>query len=110
MGKADVAGARRAKHTGGPTEVRATACLHTETPRNTGDPGRWVRDSTGRPRGTGRAAWGVGEAHSTDEAGQRRRREGASVQGQRTKRRQPEIGDEPITSTEGWEAAGDVAC
>jgi len=27
-----------------------------------------VRPPTGRPRGTGRAVWGVGEAHSTDEA------------------------------------------
>jgi len=40
-----------------------------EERRNTGDPKRWVRDPTGRPRGTGRAAWGVGEAHSTVEAG-----------------------------------------
>ena len=34
-----------------------------------GKPQRWVRDPTGRPRGTGRAAWGVGEVHSTEEAG-----------------------------------------
>src|SRR5207244_1937547 len=52
----------------GPTGVRATACLHTEVGRNTGDPRRWVRDPTGHPRGTGRAVWGVGEVHSTVEA------------------------------------------
>jgi hypothetical protein len=53
----------------GPTGVRATACLHMEIGRNTGDPRRWVRDPTGRPRGIGRAAWGVGEVHSTVETG-----------------------------------------
>jgi hypothetical protein len=53
----------------GPTGVMATACLYMEIERNTGSPKRWVRDPTGRPRGTGRAAWGVGEAHSTVEAG-----------------------------------------
>ena len=39
-------------------------------PRNTGSllGGRWWR-STGRPRGTGRAKSGDGEARSTDEAG-----------------------------------------
>jgi hypothetical protein len=52
-----------------PTGVRATACLYTEIARNTGDPRRWVRDPTGRPRGTGRAARGVGEVHSTGETG-----------------------------------------
>jgi hypothetical protein len=52
-----------------PTGVMATACLHREIERNTGNPKRWVRDPTGRPRGIGRAAWGVGEAHSTAEAG-----------------------------------------
>jgi hypothetical protein len=45
------------------------ACLHRENGRNTGDPTRWLREPTGCPRGTGRAAWGVGEAHSTVEAG-----------------------------------------
>ena len=52
-----------------PAGVVATACLHTENERNPGDPRRWVSDPTGRPRGTGRAAWGVGQAHSTGEAG-----------------------------------------
>ena len=52
-----------------PAGVGARACRYTENERNTGDPRRWVRDPTGRPRGTGRAAWGVGEAHSTAEAG-----------------------------------------
>src|SRR5712691_6657792 len=73
----------------GPTGVVATACRYREIERNTGNPKQWVRDPTGRPRGTGRAAWGVGEAHSTAEAGQRRWREGALVQGQRTKWREP---------------------
>ena len=36
-----------------PTGVMATACLHQEIGRNTGDLGQWVRDPTGRPRGTG---------------------------------------------------------
>jgi hypothetical protein len=53
----------------GPTGVGATVCLHTEMRRNTGDPKRWVRDPTGHPRGIGRAAWGVGEVHITDESG-----------------------------------------
>ena len=53
----------------GPTGVVATACLQQEIGRNTGDPKRWVRDPTGRPRGIGRAAWGVGKVHSTVEAG-----------------------------------------
>ena len=53
----------------GPAGVVALACLHRENERNTGDPRRWVRDPTGRPRGTGRAAGGVGEVHSTVEAG-----------------------------------------
>ena len=52
-----------------PAGVVAMACLHRENERNTGDPRRWLREPTGRPRGTGRAAWGVGEAHSTVEAG-----------------------------------------
>ena len=52
-----------------PAGVVAMACLHRENARNTGDPRRWLREPTGRPRGTGRAAWGVGEAHSTVEAG-----------------------------------------
>ena len=52
-----------------PTGVVATACRHTEIQRNTGDLGSWVRDPTGRPRGTGRANRGVGEARSTVEAG-----------------------------------------
>jgi hypothetical protein len=52
------------------TGVLATACLPTENRRNTGDPRRWkARLPTGRPRGTGRAVWGVGQAHSTVEAG-----------------------------------------
>ena len=38
-----------------------------EEARNTGDSRRWVRDPTGHPRGIGRAAGGVGEAHSTRE-------------------------------------------
>ncbi len=53
----------------GPAGVGAAACLHTENERNTGDPRWWMRDPTGRPRGTGRAAGGVGEVHSTVEAG-----------------------------------------
>src|SRR5499427_8554309 len=43
--------------------------------------------STGSSRETGRAVWGGGEARSTDEAGQCRWREGASVQDKRSKRR-----------------------
>jgi hypothetical protein len=55
--------------TDGPTGVVATACLQTEIRRNTGDLRQWVRDPTGHPRGTGRADGGVGEVHSTVEAG-----------------------------------------
>ena len=53
----------------GPTGVVATACLDMEMQHNTGDPAWWVRDPTGCPRGIGRAAWGVGEVHSTVETG-----------------------------------------
>ena len=52
-----------------PAGVVAMACLHRENGRNTGDLRRWVRDPTGCPRGTGRAGGGVGEVHSTVEAG-----------------------------------------
>src|SRR5438552_14835924 len=52
----------------GPTGVRATACLYGDRTQH-GKPQRWVRDPTGRPRGTGRAAWGGGKVRSTDEAG-----------------------------------------
>jgi hypothetical protein len=69
----------------GPTGVKATACRHMEIARNAGDPARWPREPTGRPRGTGRAAGGVGEVHSTCEAGESRGREGTSVPGQRQK-------------------------
>ena len=71
--------------TRGPTGVMATACLHKEARRNTGSPEWWVRDPTGCPRGIGQTTRGVGEAHSTGEAGQRWWREGASVQGRRPK-------------------------
>ena len=53
----------------GPAGVGARACRYRENERNTGDPRRWVRDPTGRPRGTDRAAWGVGKARITVEAG-----------------------------------------
>jgi len=53
----------------GPTGVMATACLHKEIRRNTGIPSGGYVNPTGYPRGTGRAGWGVGEAHSTDEPG-----------------------------------------
>ena len=52
-----------------PPGYLATACLYTEIGRNTGDPGQRVRDPTGSRQGTGRAVGGVGEVHSTDEAG-----------------------------------------
>src|ERR1700691_1256119 len=75
-----------------------------------GKPQRWMRDPTGCPRGTGRAVWGVGEVHSTVEAGQRRWREGASVQGQRSKWREPGDWREPNTFHVGSETTGNVAC
>jgi hypothetical protein len=54
----------------GPTGVMATACLYMEIGRNTGNLWRWETGlPTGRPRGTGRAVGGVGEAHSTGETG-----------------------------------------
>ena len=52
-----------------PAGVVALACLHRENRRNTGDLRQWVRDPTGRPRGTGRAGGGVGWVHSTVEPG-----------------------------------------
>ncbi len=42
---------------------------------------------TGRPRGTGRAGVGVGQAHSTEEAGNDRRGKGPELKGQRRKQR-----------------------
>src|ERR1700746_2840294 len=56
-----------------------TRKAHVTREAPTRDPGC----STGRPRGTGGARWGGGEARSTAEAGQCRRREGTSVQGRR---------------------------
>src|SRR5271167_3708197 len=68
-----------------PTGVLATACM-TRNPTGTRE-AHTVRGvtSTGIPRGTGRAAVGDGAARSSDEAGERRRSEGAVVQDQRTK-------------------------
>ena len=54
---------------GGPTGVMATACLHREIDATREAPGGGGVTPTGRPRGTGRAAWGGGEARSTVEAG-----------------------------------------
>ena len=42
---------------------------------------------TGRPRGTGRAEVGVGQAHSTEEAGNDRGGKGPELKGQRRKQR-----------------------
>src|SRR5260370_38751608 len=74
--------------TRGPTGVMATACLHTEIGRNTGDPRRWQREPTGHPRGVGRAAWGGGEVHSTAQVGERRGGGAASVHCREPKGRQ----------------------
>jgi hypothetical protein len=53
-----------------PAGVLATACMKTWTRRNTGSPsGDPQFGSTGNSREAGRAVWGVGEAHSTEEAG-----------------------------------------
>jgi hypothetical protein len=65
--QSQVSGERR-DPTCGPTGVMATACLHREIGRNTGSPSGGSAMPTGCPRGTGRAAWGVGEVHSTGEA------------------------------------------
>ena len=53
----------------GPTGVMATACLHRENDATREAPGGGRVSPTGRPRGTGRAAWGGGEVRSTVEAG-----------------------------------------
>ena len=42
---------------------------------------------TGGPRGTGRAGMGVGQAHSTEEAGNDRGGKGPELKGQRRKQR-----------------------
>jgi hypothetical protein len=53
-----------------PAGVLAMACMQTGTRRNTGSPsGDLQLESTGNSREAGRAVWGVGEAHSTEEAG-----------------------------------------
>jgi hypothetical protein len=61
----------RAIRTQRATGVMTTACLHMEIQRNTGKPQvvGACDPPTGRPRGTGRAAWGGGEARSNVEAG-----------------------------------------
>ena len=53
----------------GPTGVMATACLHREIERNTGNPSGGRRLPTENPRGTGRAVWGGGQARNTVETG-----------------------------------------
>jgi hypothetical protein len=54
----------------GPAGVLAMACMQTGTRRNTGSPsGDPQLGSTGNSREPGRAVWGLGEAHSTDESG-----------------------------------------
>ena len=59
-----------------------------EDRRNTPDPPRRRRKSpTGRPRGKGRAGMGVGQAHSTDEAGNDRRGKGPELKDQCQKQR-----------------------
>jgi hypothetical protein len=46
------------------------ACPYTEIQRNTGNPRPpGCVTPTGNPRGPGRAAWGGGQARTTDEAG-----------------------------------------
>jgi len=63
------------------------AAMYEETRCNTGSPsGDGVCPATGSPRGTGRAVRGGGEAHMTDQAASWRWREGALVEGERTKR------------------------
>ena len=52
-----------------PAGVVATACLHRENGRNTGNPSGGTPVPTGHPRGIGRAVWGGGQARSTVEAG-----------------------------------------
>ena len=59
---------RMSEASGETAGVVATACRKEEIERNTGSPAG-ERDSTGNPRGTGRAGWGGGQARSTDEAG-----------------------------------------
>src|SRR4029077_19847617 len=69
------------------TGVVAAACTQGKRTQH-GKPLCVIRDDqTGRPRGTGRARWGGGEARSTAEAGECRWRGGASVQDKRNKRR-----------------------
>ena len=62
--------ASRAIKPSGPTGVVTMACPYTEILRNTGNPRPPGRVTpTGNPRGPGRAAWGGGQARSTDDAG-----------------------------------------
>ena len=60
-----------------------------ENGRNTGDPGRWVRDPTGRPRGTGRAGPGSERPVVPPKPGNAGRGKGPWFKVQRKKRRQP---------------------
>ena len=82
-----------------------SACLAHGDQRNTGSPKRWsARDRpTGRPRGTGRAAWGDGAGPQYRVTpGNAGRGKGPEFKTNVTKRATSrEIGDEPNTSTEG---------
>ena len=86
-GKAVVTGECERNAVCGSAGVLVTACVEEEDRGNTGSPITWSSARpTGRPRGTGRARWGGGEARSTVEVGSCRWRKGASVQDQRKKR------------------------
>jgi len=75
-----------------------------ERRRNTGDPQPWERkDPTGNPRGEGPVAAEVGEAHSSEEAGNDRGAKGPQDQGDVKRGNRAEIGVSLATPEKLWE-------
>src|SRR5262249_55202535 len=93
----------------GPTGVRATACLHRENARNTGNPsGGCVTQPDAREGQAGPP--GVAERPVVPpKPGNAGGGKGPQFQVNGRSGDSREIGLEPTTSPEGWQAAGDVA-
>src|SRR5207244_1314464 len=92
-----------------PAGVMATACRQKGPAATREAPAVIARRSTGTSRELGQAVWGDGEARSTNEAGQCRSREGASVERKRKKRRRRRDWRESINPRKCSEVADGVA-
>src|SRR5437016_7785890 len=94
----------------GPAGVMATACLHREIRRNTGDLRRRVRAQPEAREGQAGPAEESERSIVPLKPGNAGGGKGPWFKEQRPKWRQPGDWCEPSTSTQGWEATADVAC